>query len=439
MSPYPHIFLTGRPSVGKTTIIKALQESLQNKFKDLVTKGFFTEECRSQSGDRIGFDILYWQKNDTELGRQPLSRIVATIKKSDPHVGKYKVDVQNVEEFAVKSISKIKGYSHGKDTPNKELMVIDEVGKMEMLCPQFLPAVHDILNENTSPDMKRIVIGTIPTPRYGRVIQAIEEIRARDDVIILHVTKENRNEVKDVLQNVLKGIFHNGNEMTGKHLRKVLSKYKYARPIGASSINGNGKVKTAPEVNGSFDDGLKACGPLYGETVKPKILLLGQTASPLPENTGLSYSERSMWIVLGRMFEIKYKPIKDFKTTTESDIETYLDLQQTVLSRGICVWDVLANVHVPRTVGGRKEKRQKITENKPNEIEAFLRKHPSIKMIAFIGEKARKTFLCEVSNELSKIELVTLPSSSSANSRMTVHEKVSAWKGAFSKYIPSIP
>ena len=47
--------------------------------------------------------------------------------------------------------------------------------------------------------MKKIVLGTIPTPRYGRVIEAVENIRARDDVIVIYVTKMNRDELKEVL------------------------------------------------------------------------------------------------------------------------------------------------------------------------------------------------------------------------------------------------
>lgn len=437
----PHIFLTGHPSVGKTTIIKGLQTSLQNDtdYNDLVTKGFYTEECRSKGGDRIGFDILYWTPTHQEPRRKALSRMVDRIKKSDPHVGKYLVEIDNVEQFAIASID-TSGTCTGTDSVKNELMIIDEVGKMEMLCPQFLPAVNNLLNENQNPKIKRIVIGTIPTPRYGRVIQGVEEIRGRDDVVVLHVTKANRDELKEVLQNTLKDIF--SNKIQEHNVREVLAPFMYTRPIGASSMNGNGKVEPGSGAK-NLQSGpctsdhiatSKACGPLYMESVEPKVLLLGQTASPLPSNKAHSYCERSMWIVLGRMFQMTYKPIKDIETATDNEIETYLNLQRMVLSKGICIWDVFADLH--EKTRGKNKRQKKSIENKPNDIDTFLKKHPSIKMVGFIGQKAHAKY--KVSETASKVELFTLPSSSPANSRITVDEKVSAWKNAISKCIPDV-
>ena len=235
-----HLFLTGHPSVGKTTIIVNTIQHLHKAFlaakkkhnksghkqKDdlhvnLNIHGFYTEECRDSKGDRIGFDIIHWSDihdwNDNNDGnvdmrnrqvRVPLSRSVEKIKKSDPHVGKYLVNLENIEQYAIPAIipssssSSSSSSSMSEDGRDKqssppqeqqqkfELIVLDEIGKMEMLCPQFLPAVMNTLDTTSTSstninnnNIHQIVFGTIPTPRYGRVIPAIENIRARDDIM----------------------------------------------------------------------------------------------------------------------------------------------------------------------------------------------------------------------------------------------------------------
>jgi nucleoside-triphosphatase len=449
----PHIFLTGHPSAGKTTIIKKLvQKSLHNdaECKGLITKGFYTEECRSKGGDRIGFDICYWDANEPEPKRQSLSRIVDRLKKSDPHVGKYLVDIDNVDKYAIASIRTNMGESKDSSSSKKfidesknELLIIDEIGKMEMLSTKFLPAVTTLLNETKRPtNFKRLVIGTIPTPRYGRVIQAVEEIRARDDVIVVHVTKANRDELCQDLQKMAKHIFLNHSQHKN-YVQEVLDPYLYTRPIGASSMSGNAKQATPKsESKNSASVPIleeatsicKACGPLTMSNIKPKILILGQTASPLPSDEAHSYCERSMWIILGRMVGIEYKPIKNIETATDNEIKTYLKLKNSILSKGICIWDVFADVH--EKSNGRKKRQKKSKENLPNDIDMFLKSNPSIQTIGFIGQKARSKFKC--SQQTSNVDLITLPSSSPANTKLTIDDKVTFWKNVILEIIPEI-
>lgn len=55
MSSLKHITLTGLPGVGKTTLIKKLYQQLNEN--NIETNGFYTEEIRNETGNRIGFDI----------------------------------------------------------------------------------------------------------------------------------------------------------------------------------------------------------------------------------------------------------------------------------------------------------------------------------------------------------------------------------------------
>jgi G:T/U-mismatch repair DNA glycosylase len=81
--------------------------------------------------------------------------------------------------------------------------------------------------------------------------------------------------------------------------------------------------------------------------------------------------------------------------------------------------------------GGRNKRRKKFTKSNPNDIVAFLEKNHSIQQIAFIGKKTADAFKNTVTlpDSLS-IEFITLPSSSAANSRMSIDEKAAEWKSS---------
>ena len=191
-------------------------------------------------------------------------------------------------------------------------------------------------------------------------------------------------------------------------MNTVLEPFLYQREIGASSMNNN-KEKTLtskqnsrrkkqqqqqqqqiPSLNENVskhnqiekqynhDIPLKACGPLISKTIPPKILLGGETASEQPKNNpNLAYCEISMWKVLGCIHGIQYNPPKslhdvntvDNGTTLESS--SYLELKCKVLSQGICIWDILSNVHVKSSSStkrrNKKNKRQNETP-RPNNL-----------------------------------------------------------------------
>ena len=74
------LLLTGRPGIGKTTVIRRVADALQGE----RIAGFYTEELRSR-GKRTGFRIV------TLDGR---ARLMASIHIGSPHrVAKYGVDV----------------------------------------------------------------------------------------------------------------------------------------------------------------------------------------------------------------------------------------------------------------------------------------------------------------------------------------------------------
>lgn len=160
-----NIFLTGPPSSGKTTVIKKVIKSLK-----IPANGFYTEEERIGK-KRVGFLIKTLDGNSGYLAHQNIQ--------SRFHVGRYGVSIENIEELLVPSI----------DPTNNNIIILDEIGKMECFSDDFKESVLVALNSHN------IVIGTITSGRDN----FIQEIKNRKDVEIIKLTLHNR----DLLPNLI--------------------------------------------------------------------------------------------------------------------------------------------------------------------------------------------------------------------------------------------
>ncbi len=102
------LLLTGRPGVGKTTVIRRVADGLQ----ETRLRGFYTEEIR-EHGERQGFRLISFDGED---------RVIAHVDFPQPHrVGKYSVDLTAIDSAA---------YLLAYD-PAVRLYLDDEIGKME--------------------------------------------------------------------------------------------------------------------------------------------------------------------------------------------------------------------------------------------------------------------------------------------------------------------
>ena len=86
----------------------------------------------------------------------------------------------------------------------------------------------------------------------------------------------------------------------------------------------------------------------------------------------------------------------------------------------IALWDVVRGC----TREGSADNR--IRNPVPNDIAGFIRKHPSIRLIALNGSTAGRFY--QRFTEVPGIPSVTLPSTSPANAAVTFAEKVRAWE-----------
>jgi len=160
-SQQKNILITGTPGVGKTTLIKKLITKLGN----INVSGFYTEEIRER-GVRKGFELV-----DLNGQRSLLSH---TRIKSPSRVGKYGVNVKGFDEFL--------------DTLDflnlqTDVVVIDEIGKMECYSEKFTSLMRKILGSDKK------VIATIARKGGG----LIAEIKSRNDIQLFELTLENRD------------------------------------------------------------------------------------------------------------------------------------------------------------------------------------------------------------------------------------------------------
>ncbi|XP_038150654.1 cancer-related nucleoside-triphosphatase [Cyprinodon tularosa] len=183
---FKHVFLTGPPGVGKTTLVQKVCEALVSS--GVGVEGFYTEEVR-EGGRRVGFDVV------TLAGeRGHLSRIregPGTLHgRREYMVGQYVVDLPSFENLAL-PLFRDAGTAGGG---SRKVFIIDEIGKMELFSQSFIRAVRQTLDSSSC-----TILGTIPVPK-GKPLGLVEEVRSRPDVKVFTVSKENRNAL---LQDIL--------------------------------------------------------------------------------------------------------------------------------------------------------------------------------------------------------------------------------------------
>ncbi|XP_016956232.1 cancer-related nucleoside-triphosphatase [Drosophila biarmipes] len=166
------VLITGPPGVGKTTLVRKICSFLRDK--EHLLQGFYTEEVRGKgTSQRIGFDVVTLAGKRGFLAReQPGDHL------RRPKVGKYSVFVQDFEDLALPLLNI-------KDSQSEPaLLVIDEVGKMELFSRRFESAVVDLLKK------KRPLLVTIPEKSS---LPLVEQLRKTPNSVLYQVTKSNRN------------------------------------------------------------------------------------------------------------------------------------------------------------------------------------------------------------------------------------------------------
>ncbi len=160
------IGITGLPGSGKTYALLRVIEMLQD---GEIKIGGMIDEPVGDGRHKTGFTVRDLMTGETQI-------FASTEIESRIMVGKIGVDITKIEEVGVKAIRQA--------CECCDIIVIDEVGKMEVECPAFIDAVKDAL------DADKPMIITLHKKSRNPLLQ---DIRRRDDVRILEVTPTNRN------------------------------------------------------------------------------------------------------------------------------------------------------------------------------------------------------------------------------------------------------
>ncbi|WP_051004444.1 nucleoside-triphosphatase [Paenibacillus sp. OSY-SE] len=143
-----------------------------------ICGGFYTEEI-TNSSNRIGFRCVSINGESVEIANVESP--------SKTRIGRYGIDVEKFENFAIKILQDA--------LCSKKIIVIDEIGFMQMLSTTFQKKVQEIVSDNI------IVIGTIPLDSHPE----IDKIKYLKEVKIISLNEFNRDVIsKFMVKDILK-------------------------------------------------------------------------------------------------------------------------------------------------------------------------------------------------------------------------------------------
>jgi nucleoside-triphosphatase len=155
--------LTGTPGTGKTSLVKQVVAGMKGK-----AGGFYTEEIRTK-GARQGFRLVTLDGEDAILAHVDTH--------SQYRVGKYGVAIDSMERVGVPALHKA--------LQQCDLVVVDEIGKMELFSASFRTAVSQII------DSGKRMLGTITLNPHPWA----DTIKQHPQVNLITVTRANYQQV----------------------------------------------------------------------------------------------------------------------------------------------------------------------------------------------------------------------------------------------------
>ena len=165
------IAVTGAPRIGKSTLCMKVINALRNE--GIQIGGMTTGEILERGG-RVGFEIV-----DIQSGKRG---VLAHVNQNfGPSIGKYRVNLEGMNSVGVQAI---------KDavSSNAGLIVVDEIGPMELHSKKFIEVV-------------KIAIASERKMLVSLHRRAEHELarRIREEFEVYEITKENRDGMADLI------------------------------------------------------------------------------------------------------------------------------------------------------------------------------------------------------------------------------------------------
>jgi len=172
----PVILLTGQPGIGKSTIVKKIAELITSK-----SGGFYTREVR-KGKRRIGFEIVTLE-GETDLLATKESSINFP---QQVLFESYRINLDAIETVGIPALLKAMA--------DNKIVVVDEIGPMEIFSAQFCDTILKILDDQTT-----AVVGTIVQRPYNFA----NEVKAHPRVTMKSVTLDNRDGLPSEIYSLL--------------------------------------------------------------------------------------------------------------------------------------------------------------------------------------------------------------------------------------------
>lgn len=166
------MFVTGHPGIGKTSVLIRATDVL--KPAGYKIGGMISREVREQ-GVRVGFEII-------DLHTKQKGWLAHVNQPTGPQISKYRVNMNDLDAIGANSILDA--------AANADVIVIDEIGSMELFSAEFRKAVGLAVRSS------KPVVGAIHSTARDPLIN---NIRSREDAEILNVTRENRESLHDII------------------------------------------------------------------------------------------------------------------------------------------------------------------------------------------------------------------------------------------------
>jgi nucleoside-triphosphatase len=160
------LLITGYPGIGKTTVLLRTVELL--KAQGFKVGGMVSREARCK-GQRLGFEIL-------DLSSGKCGWLAHTDQTCGPRVGRYHVNIKDLEEVGAKAILTA--------AESSDVIAIEEDGPMEILSTPFKEAVLKAMKS------QKPIIAVIHWKARDTLIDAV---KTNKDAHTYVVTVENRD------------------------------------------------------------------------------------------------------------------------------------------------------------------------------------------------------------------------------------------------------
>lgn len=169
------VLLTGLPRAGKTTVLEKFIQKYQGDCFWILSK-----EIRNDAKERVGFEAV------TSDGRKGIFAHKEKIH-SENVIGSYRVDLEIVDQLFTENIL--------RESQNpKRLLIIDEIGRMEMLSAEFAQAIDALFNTN---------VPVLATIRHGD--EWAEKYKMNPNATVVEVTEQNREQLTEILIGLFSG------------------------------------------------------------------------------------------------------------------------------------------------------------------------------------------------------------------------------------------